>query len=124
MDNFRTVAYFKGYGFGRPCLYQDALQIDNSHYTDLHFAFAALTTDFKVQMGADKMTKYEFDNFKRIKGPAKILSFGGWDFSTDPSTYFIFRHHFPPNTFIPAKTEMRDFTFISHDTILGKLLWR
>lgn len=27
----------------------------------------------------------------KISGPKKILSFGGWDFSAQPSTYNIFR---------------------------------
>jgi GH18 family chitinase len=56
----------------------------------LHFAFGTLTSDYQVQVG-DILSTYEFENFKRIEGPARILSFGGWSFSTDPSTYSIFR---------------------------------
>lgn len=39
---FRKVGYFEGYGLKRECLYQDAIQIDGSQFTHLHFAFATL----------------------------------------------------------------------------------
>ncbi|SPQ21569.1 e2cb8c7a-6b71-4cba-a482-675fd0a9b2df [Thermothielavioides terrestris] len=87
---FRSIAYFEGFGLSRPCLYEDALQLDTSKYTHLHFAFAGLTEDFQVHF-QDSLTEWEFQNFKSIRGPARILSIGGWDFSTDPSTYTIFR---------------------------------
>lgn len=87
---FRSIAYFEGFSLNRPWLYQDALQLDPSKYTHIHFAFATLTADYKVQTG-DALSTYEFNNFKRIHGPARIVSFGGWDFSTNPSTYNIFR---------------------------------
>jgi hypothetical protein len=82
---FRSVAYFEGYSFtGRDCLYQDALQIDGSKYTHLHFAFGTITPDYQVQF-QDDLTSYEFQNFLEISGPQKILSFGGWDFRRTPA---------------------------------------
>jgi GH18 family chitinase len=66
------------------------LQIDPTKYTHLHFGFGTLTNDYQVDVG-DVLSSYEFDQFKRIAGPKKILSFGGWDFSTGPSTYHLFR---------------------------------
>ena len=87
---FRRVAYYEGYGMGRECLLQDALQIDRSEYTHIHFAFGILTPDYQVGVG-DALSAYQFENFKRLEGPARILSFGGWDFSTMPDTYKIFR---------------------------------
>jgi GH18 family chitinase len=39
----------------------------------------------------DILTTYEFQSFKEISNTKRILSFGGWSFSTDPSTYTIFR---------------------------------
>ncbi|GFF80120.1 killer toxin subunits alpha/beta [Aspergillus lentulus] len=88
---FRSIAYFEGYSLGsRNCLYQDAIQIDGSKYTHLHFAFGILTDDYQVKF-QDAVTEYEFQNFMKISGPKKILSFGGWDFSAQPSTYNIFR---------------------------------
>ncbi|TWU70441.1 hypothetical protein ED733_000323 [Metarhizium rileyi] len=88
---FRKIGYFEGYGFSsRQCLYQDALQIDGSQYTHIHFAFGTITHDYQVNTGNAEVT-YEFENFKRIGGAKRILSFGGWDFSTRPETYTIFR---------------------------------
>ena len=75
---------------GRECLYQDAIQIDGSKYTHVHFGFGELTDDYQVKF-QDVLTEYEFSNFMKVPGPKKILSFGGWDFSTLPSTYNIFR---------------------------------
>jgi hypothetical protein len=84
---FRSIAYFEGYSFScRDCLYQDALQIDGSKYTHLHFAFGTLTEDYQV-MFQDDLTIYAFQNFMHIPGPKKILSFGGWDFPIKTSTY-------------------------------------
>lgn len=85
------IAYFEGYGMGRKCLYQDASQIDSSQYTHLHFGFGTLTTDYEVEVG-DELSTYQFGEFKRITDSKRILSFGGWDFSTFPATYAIFRN--------------------------------
>ncbi|PTD02778.1 Killer toxin subunits alpha/beta [Fusarium culmorum] len=89
------IGYFQGYGMGRPCLYQDASQIDTSKYTHLHFAFGTLTKDFDVEVG-DKLSQYQFKNFARLTGVKRILSFGGWDFSALPATYSIFREGVKP----------------------------
>lgn len=88
---WRTVAYFGGYGLDRACLYQDAMQIDTTRYTYLHYGFGLLNPDYSVDttLGGDLLAAFEFSQFLRIKGPAKILSFGGWTFSTSRSTYMI-----------------------------------
>jgi GH18 family chitinase len=69
----------------------DAKQLDTSSYTHIHFAFATLTQDYQVVIG-DDITTYEFQNFLSLTGSKRILSFGGWDFSTDIGTYMIFRN--------------------------------
>ncbi|KAM5447956.1 hypothetical protein McanCB56680_008038 [Microsporum canis] len=90
-ETFIKLGYFEGYSFSsRDCLYQEALQIDASQYTHLHFAFGSITPDYEINVG-DTMTSYEFNNFKLIRGPKRILSFGGWDFSNSPETYTILR---------------------------------
>jgi hypothetical protein len=85
------IAYFEGYGVNRECLFQDASQIDTSQYTHIHFAFGTLTTGYEVET-VNVLTTHQFGEFKRIKGAKRILSFGGWDFSTFPATYAIFRN--------------------------------
>lgn len=91
-SEFRSVTYFNGGEFGsRSCLFTDARQIDGDRYTHLHYAFATLSDDYEVLIG-DDMAMYEFENFRSVQGPKKIITFGGWDFSTGPSTYYIFRN--------------------------------
>ncbi|KAL2016189.1 hypothetical protein VTK56DRAFT_4078 [Thermocarpiscus australiensis] len=87
---FVSLAYFEGYGLSRPCLYQDTRQIDTSQLTHVHLAFGVLSADYEVSTG-DALSTYEFEAFKQLTGVKRVLSFGGWDFSTSPSTYNIFR---------------------------------
>ncbi|KAF1835102.1 glycoside hydrolase [Decorospora gaudefroyi] len=84
------IAYYEGYGMNRYCLLQDASQIDTAMYTHIHFAFGTLTNTYEVETG-DELSTYQFTVFKKIQGAKRILSFGGWDFSTFPATYAIFR---------------------------------
>lgn len=90
VSEFRSIAYYEGFSFNRKCLFQDALQIDGSQYTHLHFGFGDISPDFQISVG-DEMSTYEFNNFRFIRGPKKILSFGGWAFSNDAATYDILR---------------------------------
>jgi len=61
---------------------------DTTGYTHIHLAFATITLDWDVDVIP---IQDQFLNFVQMTGFKKILSFGGWTFSTDPSTYFIFR---------------------------------
>ncbi|KAF3225838.1 hypothetical protein TWF106_001711 [Orbilia oligospora] len=102
------IAYFQGYGMSRKCLYQDALQIDTSKYTHIHFGFGTLTPAYEVEVG-DRLSSYQFGEFKRIKNAKRILSFGGWDFSTSPSTYKIFREGVKEPNRLKMATKIADF---------------
>ena len=84
------IAYFEGYGMNRDCLFQDASQIDTSQYTHVHFAFGTLTPEYEVEVG-DVLSTYNFNEFKKVRRAKRVLSFGGWAFSTEPATYNIFR---------------------------------
>lgn len=84
------MGFYEGFNLDRPCLYETPPQIDASRYTHLLFAFGTLSSDYKVLTGHNKTT-WMFDDFKDLNGPKRILSIGGWAFSTDPSTYSIFR---------------------------------
>ncbi|KAM6532558.1 hypothetical protein FSOLCH5_001982 [Fusarium solani] len=107
-DGSVLVRYFQGYGMSRDYLYQDASQIDTSKYTHLHFAFGTLTKDFDVEVG-DKPSQYQFQEFKRVEGIKKILSFGGWDFSNKPATYAIFREGVKPANRLTMATKIANF---------------
>lgn len=102
------IAYYEGYCFSRDCLFQDVSQIDTSAYTHIHFGFGTLTTDYEVETG-DALSSYQFSEFKRISGAKKILSFGGWDFSTMPETYKIFREGVTAANRKKMATKIADF---------------
>lgn len=89
-EEYLRIGYFEGYNLGRACLNMDAGQIDTEKYTHIHFGFGTLTLDFNVKVG-DALSQYEFEQFKQLTGVKRILSIGGWDFSTSPDTYTTFR---------------------------------
>ncbi|KAK4195986.1 family 18 putative glycoside hydrolase [Triangularia verruculosa] len=107
------IAYFQGYGLSRPCLYQDPLQIDTAKYTHIHFGFGTLTPDYDVEVG-DILGQYQFREFKRLRNVKRILSFGGWTFSTHPSTYLIFRNGVKPANRLRMATNIANF-IIKHN---------
>ncbi|AEO70565.1 glycoside hydrolase family 18 protein [Thermothielavioides terrestris NRRL 8126] len=105
---FIKLAYFEGFGMNRPCLFQDARQIDPNQFSHIHFAFGTLTDDFQVTTG-DALSTYEFNAFTRLQGVKRVISFGGWDFSTNPSTYNIFRSGVTPANRMTLATNIANF---------------
>ena len=85
---FASIGYFEGFNSQRPCLNMAAKSIDTSRYTHIHYAFGNITADFGVNDGG---YTDQFTEFTQLNGVKRILSFGGWDFSTNPATYMIFR---------------------------------
>ncbi len=59
-----------------------------SYYTHVHFAFANITHDFQIDVSG---LKDQFDGLVALKDIKRILSFGGWSFSTASDTAPIFR---------------------------------
>ncbi|RHZ62529.1 hypothetical protein CDV55_107218 [Aspergillus turcosus] len=102
------IAYYEGYCLSRQCLFQDASQIDTSQYTHLHFSFGTLTDSWDVKTG-DELSTYQFSEFKKISGVKRILSFSGWDFSTMPETYQIFRNGVKPANRLTMATKIANF---------------
>ncbi|KAJ5121270.1 uncharacterized protein N7515_009231 [Penicillium bovifimosum] len=88
-SEFRKVAYFEGYDKTRPCLSASVESIAAKDYTHVHLGFATITSDFKVNVSD---ITGQFNTFVNLgTNWKKILSFGGWDFSTNPDTYDRFR---------------------------------
>jgi chitinase len=107
-----TLAYYEAFSNQRPCLNLDPQAIStleaiggedgsfsiDSAWSHIHFAFANITEDFQVDIGS---VKDEFEGFKKLEKPkdqagveinqGKVLSFGGWSFSTDQDSYAVFR---------------------------------
>ncbi|KAH8703522.1 hypothetical protein BGW36DRAFT_423083 [Talaromyces proteolyticus] len=85
---YSSVGYFEATNIDRPCLDMNAFTIGPESYTHVLFAFGNITSDFAVSVaGAEQ----QFNYFTELVGMKRIISFGGWDFSTDPDTYMIFR---------------------------------
>ncbi|OAR05876.1 hypothetical protein LLEC1_06736 [Akanthomyces lecanii] len=87
---FKRLGYFEGFNLGRQCLNMDVTQVDASKYTHIHFAFGMIDAQYNVYQ-ADSLAKYQFQQFKKLKGPKKIISFGGWVFSAEAPNYNILR---------------------------------
>ncbi|KAF2261554.1 glycoside hydrolase [Lojkania enalia] len=85
---FRKIAYFEAWNHKRPCLHMDVTDIDTKKFTHVHFAFPNITPDFNVDVSN---VKEQFDKLKSLKDIKRIVSFGGWAFSTEAPTYNIFR---------------------------------
>ncbi|KAH6995481.1 glycoside hydrolase superfamily [Ilyonectria sp. MPI-CAGE-AT-0026] len=77
----------------RECLNIDVNEIDKFEYTHIHFVFADVTSTYTIDVSGYLC---QFNLFKAITGIKKIISFGGWDFSTMLRTYNILRETFKP----------------------------
>lgn len=74
----------------RKCMHMDISKLaHNGYYSHIHWAFANVTTDFQVDVSGEQD---QFDGLKKLTLPFKILSFGGWGFSTAPYTYTVLRN--------------------------------
>lgn len=63
----------------------DPKELEND-YDIMHYAFVNINSDFSIDDSKIKASDFLNLNMKRV------ASFGGWDFSTNPSTYKIFRN--------------------------------
>lgn len=80
-----------------------------SDYTHIHFAFANVTRGTYMPEITDERTKAEFEDFKKMKNVKKIISFGGWAFSTEPGTFSILREAVLPANRETFKTNIISF---------------
>ncbi|RBR16344.1 hypothetical protein FVER53590_05940 [Fusarium verticillioides] len=89
-SSFMSVGYFEAWNQDRPCLWMDVSELEKrSELTHVHFSFARLTDSFEVDVSH---VSYQFNKFKKLRGPKRILAFGGWVDSTHPTKYHILRN--------------------------------
>lgn len=87
---FKKLGYFEGFNLGRECLNMDATQVDPS-LTHVHFAFGLISNQFEIYQ-ENEYAEFQFQQFKNIKGPKRIISFGGWVFSAEAPNFPILRN--------------------------------
>lgn len=87
-DQFRSVAYFEAFDQERTCMRMSVTDIKPGVYTHVHFAFATVTSSWDVDISK---SQDQFDKFLVMTGFRRVLSFGGWAFSTDQATFTLFR---------------------------------
>ncbi|KAL7945747.1 glycoside hydrolase family 18 protein [Trichoderma barbatum] len=82
-SSFIKVAYYESWNWDRPCLNYRAEDIRDTNYTHAHWAFATIDDTFQVTVND---TYKQLDEFLQLP-QKRVLSFGGWGFSTSPATY-------------------------------------
>ncbi|KAI2792815.1 Killer toxin subunits alpha/beta [Penicillium oxalicum] len=82
-----NIGYFEAFGVDRSCLAMDASQLPSS-YSHVHFAFGQVSSTFDVTLDG---YQDQFERFSNMTYFKRVLSFGGWSFSTDLDSYPIFR---------------------------------
>ncbi|KAI3092753.1 CAZyme family GH18 [Penicillium roqueforti] len=87
-SEFISIGYFEAWNFERECLNMDITNFDSSTYTHLHFAFAEITSDYHVDISP---VQDQFNKMLNMGSVRRILSFGGWSFSTEADSAPIFR---------------------------------
>ncbi|CAI6236404.1 unnamed protein product [Periconia digitata] len=95
------VGYYESWNFDRKCLNMPVTSIP-SDYTHIHFAFVSVSASTYKLTIPDERTLKEFEEFKKMKNVKRIISLGGWAFSTEPGTTAIIREGILPenrNTF-------------------------
>ncbi|EEA26398.1 hypothetical protein TMatcc_005334 [Talaromyces marneffei ATCC 18224] len=102
-SQFISVGYYEQFNWNRECLNMRSADLQGSSYTHIHWAFAGINPDFTVNITDDGDS--QFTHFLQLTGVKRIISFGGWGYSTDPSTYDILRS---------AMTEANRDTFVNN----------
>ena len=91
---FSKIGYYESWNYDRDCLNMRIVDIEVTSYTHIHWAFATIGDDFSVIIND---TYNQWDSFKNMLQVKKILSFGGWGFSTDAATYDKLRQAMRPD---------------------------
>jgi hypothetical protein len=72
-------------------------------------SFGTFDDSYKVSVG-DVYGQFEFDKFKRLSDKfKKVISIGGWDFSTFPTHYHFFRNGVLPGNRQKLANSLADF---------------
>ncbi|OAX82110.1 hypothetical protein ACJ72_03545 [Emergomyces africanus] len=88
--DFQRIGYYQSDNLERDCLWLQAKDANtDGTYTHIHWSFAEI--DPKTWKVVIKDPSKQWKDFKSLKKIKRIVSFGGWDYSTHPKTYNIIR---------------------------------
>ncbi|KAJ3557281.1 hypothetical protein NPX13_g9959 [Xylaria arbuscula] len=108
----RRIGYFEAWNLVRPCANMDISKMtDGDYYTHVHWSFGNITNNWEVDVSG---LQEQFDGLKKLEDIKRILSFGGWGFSTEPYTHHIFRQGIQNGNRQILATNVVDF-IIKHD---------
>ncbi|KAL7962511.1 hypothetical protein V8C34DRAFT_325324 [Trichoderma compactum] len=86
----QRIGYYEAFGLERDCLWLKAKNANtDGTYTHIHWGFA--TIDPSTWKPRINDTKGQWADFKRLPNVKKIVSIGGWAYSTEAATYNIIR---------------------------------
>ncbi|KAF9885845.1 hypothetical protein FE257_012317 [Aspergillus nanangensis] len=81
---FSRLGYYESWNFDRPCLNLRAENADTeAAYTHMHWAFGLINDDWSISVND---TFKQWEDFKALS-LKRIMSLGGWGYSTEPATY-------------------------------------
>ncbi|KAH8892262.1 killer toxin alpha/beta [Thozetella sp. PMI_491] len=90
--SFIKVGYYESWNWDRECLNYRPIQMAATDYTHAHWGFAALDSSFNIIIDDAYNQLPDFLSLPQ----KKILSFGGWGFSTEPATFELLRNAMNP----------------------------
>ncbi|KAL7800674.1 glycoside hydrolase superfamily [Trichoderma afarasin] len=79
-SGFQRIGYYEAFNWERPCLHMRSEMSNTQNYTHMHWAFGDVKSDMSVS---------------DVK---KIVSFGGWGFSTGVASYEVLRKAMSPES--------------------------
>ncbi|KAL7930240.1 glycoside hydrolase family 18 protein [Trichoderma chlorosporum] len=88
LDGFKRIGYYEAFNWERSCLNMRAEMSNTQNYTHMHWAFGEVKSDMSVFIND---TYGQWDGFIGLKNVKKIVSFGGWGFSTGVASYEVLR---------------------------------
>lgn len=87
---FQRIGYYESFNLKRDCLWLKAKNANtDGTYTHIHWGFLEIDPDTWKPVVKD--TSNQWDDFKALRNIKRIVSFGGWAYSTEPGTYNIIR---------------------------------
>ncbi|KAK4063449.1 CAZyme family GH18 and CBM24 [Trichoderma aggressivum f. europaeum] len=93
---FQRIGYYEAFGLDRDCLWLEAKNANtDGTYRHIHWGFATIdSATWKLKIND---TKGQWADFKKLPNVKKIVSIGGWAYSTEAATYNIIRQAITTN---------------------------